>query len=227
MSKIIGILGGISAESTLKYYDSIIKGYFARRQNYYYPKILIYSLDFQEYTDIEDCGDKNALVDFLIKGVEVLQRAGVDFVVIAANSPHAVFDKVQSHVRVPMLSILEVVAIRAAELGLRRLLLLGIKVTMQSDFYQVACAKYEIEVNVPLESEQDEVNEIIFSELTRGIFNDSTKRRLLQIIDNYSSDGVILGCTELPLIIQDGDCQKTLLDTVEIHALAALNQALS
>jgi aspartate racemase len=226
MSKRIGILGGISAESTLRYYDSIIKNYFARKQNYYYPEVLIYSLDFQRYTDIENFGNKDDLANFLIEGIEVLQSAGVDFALIAANSPHAVFDAVQSCARIPMLSILEVVAKRAADLKLQRVLLLGIKATMQSDFYPTVCAKYGIEVCVPLQVDQDEIDEIIFAELTRGIFKETTKQRLLQIIDRYPSDGAILGCTELPLILQAADYRKPLLDTVLIHALAALDYAL-
>jgi aspartate racemase len=227
MSKRIGILGGISAESTIRYYDRIIKGYFERRRDYYYPETVIFSLDFQRFTDLEDKRDKDGYVAEIMSGVAALERAGAEFVIMAANSPHAVFDEIEKLAKVPLLSIVKVTARHAERQGLRKLLLLGIKFTMQASFYRDACREFGIEVVVPSGEEQDEVNRIIFEELTRGIVRGESRRRLLEIINKYPVDGVILGCTELPLLLRQKDSPVTLLDTLELHAEAALDFALS
>jgi aspartate racemase len=227
MSKRIGILGGISAESTIRYYDRIIKGYFERRQDYHYPEIVIFSLNFQRFTDLEDRGDKDGYVAEIMSGVRALERSGAEFVVMAANSPHGVFDEVEKRAKVPLLSIVKITAEHAARKGLRRLLLLGIKFTMQASFYRDACREFGIEIVVPSGKQQDRVNRIIFEELARGIVRDESRRELLEIISEYPVDGAILGCTELPLILQQKDSPITLLDTLELHAEAMLDFALS
>ena len=227
MSKRIGILGGISAEPTLRYYDRIIKGYFERRRDYYYPEVVIFSLNFQRFTDFEDRGDREGYLAEIMSGVRALERAGAEFVVMAANSPHAVFDEVEKSAKVPLLSIVKVTAEHAGVRGLRKLLLLGIKFTMQSSFYQDGCREYGIEIAVPVSEEQDRINRIIFEELARGVVRDGSREELRGIIKEYPADGVILGCTELPLILRQEDSPVPLLDTLELHAGAALDFALS
>jgi aspartate racemase len=227
MTKRIGILGGISAESTIEYYSRIIRGYYERRHDDHYPETVIFSLDFQRFTDFENAGDRPGYIAEIMSGIRALESAGVDFVIMAANSPHAVFDDVEAQARVPMLSIVRVTAEEARARGLRKLLLLGIKFTMQSSFYQDTCHESGIEVITPSEPEQDEINRIIFDELTRGIFKDASRARLLAIIGQYSVDGVILGCTELPLILKQQDTSMVLLDTLELHTQAALDYALA
>jgi aspartate racemase len=227
MTKRIGILGGISAESTKEYYSRIIRGYYERRHDDHYPETVIFSLDFQRFTDFENAGDRPGYIAEIMSGIRALESAGVDFVIMAANSPHAVFDDVAAQARVPMLSIVRVTAEEARARGLRKLLLLGIKFTMQSSFYQDTCRELGIEVITPSEAEQDEINRIIFDELTRGIFKDASRARLLAIIGQYPADGVILGCTELPLILKQQDTSMVLLDTLELHTQAALDYALT
>ena len=226
MTKRIGILGGISAESTAEYYTRIIRGYYARKGNDHYPEIVIYSLDFRHFTNFEDSGDRTGYIAYIMTGIRALERAGADFILMSANSPHSVFEDVEAQANVPMLSIVKATAQRAKEMNVRKLLLLGIKYTMQSSFYQNTCRDMGIEVVTPVESEQDEINRIIFEELARGIFRDETKQRLLQIIAQYPVDGVILGCTELPLILRSLDATIPLLDTVELHTEAVLDYAL-
>ena len=231
MSKRIGILGGISHESTVVYYDLILRKHFARSKNYYYPEIVIFSLDFQRFTDYEDRGERAAYIAYIRAGVEALAAAGAEFVLMAANSPHAVFEAVARTSPVPMLSIVEVTARAAVRAGLRKLLLLGIKFTMQGDFYPRTLAGQGIDVITPSEPEQDEINQLIFQELVIGEFRVETKARLLAIIEQYrvaaAIDGVILGCTELPLILKQSDCTLPLLDTLDLHATAALELAAS
>jgi len=226
MLKRIGILGGISHESTIKYYELILKKYFEKFGNYYYPEIVIFSLDFQKFTDFEDNNETEEYIEYIMQGIRKLEASEVDFIVMAANSPHAVFEPVKEKAKVPMLSIAEITAVSAKQLNLRTLLLLGIKFTMQSTFYQNICYAKGIEVITPNESEQNCINEVIFEDLCIGNFNQNVKDKLLAIIDNYDVDGVILGCTELPLILHQEDSNKVFLNTLKLHSEATLEYAL-
>lgn len=231
MPKRIGILGGISHESTIVYYDLLLRKYFARSKNYYYPEIVIFSLDFQKFTDYEDNGDLVNYTRYIVEGVHALEAAGVDFILMAANSPHAVFDVVALQAKVPMLSIVAATAQAALQAGVHKLLLLGIKFTMQADFYPRAFAELGLTVMTPSEVEQDEINRIIFNELVIGHFTTQSKARLLALIEQYAQtagvDGVILGCTELPLLLKQEDCRIKLFDTLDLHVTAALDFALA
>jgi aspartate racemase len=227
MAKRIGILGGISAASTVEYYRRLIEKAIQRRGDYHTPEIVIYSLDFQRFTDLEDGNDRDGYVEEIMKGIRALEAAGVDFALMAANSPHAVFDQVAARAAAPMISIVRVTARSAQRRRLTRLLLLGIRFTMSSAFYPEACAELGIDVLVPSPEEQDEINHIIFAELARSVFRPESKARLLDIIAQYPVDGVILGCTELPLILSQEDTPVVLLDTLDLHVEAALKYALA
>jgi aspartate racemase len=224
--KRIGILGGISPESTRMYYDHIIKAYYMREKDYHYPEIVLYSLDFQKFTDLENERDTEGYVREIGAGIGALASAGADFAIMAANSPHAVFDQVASQTTIPMLSIVEVTANHAQRLGLRNLLLLGIKFTMQSTFYQQGCRQRGLRVCLPTAEEQDEIDRIIFEELAVGVVKEESRERLLAMISRHEVDGVILGCTELPLILRPEDTTVPLLNTLALHAEAALDYAL-
>jgi len=226
LSKRIGILGGISHESTAKYYTLLHEKYHARLGDYHYPEVVVFSLDFQRFTDHENT-DRDAYVEYIMHGVRGLEDAGAELAVMAANSPHAVYREVSEAASVPMISISDATAEKAAELGLERVLLLGIKFTMQSTFYQEKLGEHGIAVMTPDEEEQDEINRIIFDELVIGVHKEESKNRLLEIMGGYPVDGVILGCTELPLIIGEGDTELAVLDTVDIHVEATLDYALS
>jgi aspartate racemase len=225
MTKRIGILGGISYESTITYYELILEKYYKRKRDYHYPEIVVFSLDFQKFTDFEN-DSRHQYISYIMEGIEALEKAGADFILMAANSPHAVFDEVKKRSEVPLLSIVTATAEKAAEKGMETLLLLGITATMQSSFYQDVCRDYGIRIVVPSQKEQDVINRIIFEELVIGIFKEESKQNLLSIIRRYEVDGVILGCTELPLILNQ-KIEVPLLNTVEIHVEAALNYALS
>jgi len=220
--KRIGILGGMSHESTIKYYNLILQKYYDKYQDYNYPEILIYSLNFQKVIDYELGDDEGIYVKYLMTGINSLQNGGADYIVMAANSPHAVYDDLVRQSKVPILSIVEATAEKAQQEKLNKLLLLGIKFTMQSSFYQKVFAKLNMRIITPSEPEQDTINQIIFDELVIGNFTEASKQKLLRIINSYEVDGVILGCTELPLILQQKDTNIILLDTVEVHVEAAL-----
>jgi len=223
----IGILGGMSYESTIKYYNLILHKYYERYSDYNYPEIIIFSLNFQKVIDYELGDNKTTYIEYLMSGIRSLENAGVSFIAMAANSPHAVYEELAKLAKVPLLSIVEATVNNANQENMKKLLLLGIKFTMQSTFYQDYCKELGIEVITPSDGEQDEINNIIFNELVIGFFKTNSKKRLLQIINQYEVDGVILGCTELPLILQQEDTEMKLLDTVELHTKVILNYFLS
>lgn len=223
MTKTIGIIGGISAASTVKYYEKIVDLYYERNKDYYYPEIKIHSLDFQYFTDLENENRTEEYIDYISTSIKSLEKSGVDVVIMAANSPHAVFDRVASNASVPMISIVEETVKKAIKQDLKKVLLTGIKFTMQSTFYAETFEKNGIELLVPTDEEQDEINSIIFDELVVNIFTDKSRNRILEIINNYPIDGVILGCTELPLLVQQESCPVPVLDTMSIHVEAVLN----
>ena len=224
--KKIGILGGMSYESTIKYYDLLLQKYYDEYNDYNYPEILIYSLNFQKVIDYELGNDTPKYVDYLMGGINSLHKGGADFIIMAANSPHAVYDDLVKKTNLPILSIVEATAEEALELGLNKLLLIGIKFTMQSSFYQRIFEKFNMQVITPEDIEQDLIDQIIFDELVIGKFKNESKQKMLEIIHNYDVDGVILGCTELPLIFHKNDTSIKLLDTIEIHVEAALKFAM-
>jgi len=219
----IGILGGMSYESTLKYYQLLLEKYYQEKQNYSYPEIVVFSLNFQKVIDYELGEDKEKYIEYLMEGISSLENAGVDFIFMTANSPHAVYQELKNQTKLPILSIVTATVEEAKREKMKKLLLLGIKFTMQSTFYQQEFKDFRMEVLTPSEREQNEINTIIFNELVIGIFKEKSKQKLLNIISNYQVDGVILGCTELPLILKQKDCNVKLLDTVEIHINAVLN----
>ena len=218
----IGILGGMSYESTIKYYEKILESYYRQIHNYSYPEIVIFSLDFQKVIDLEHRDNKEEYVEYLMEGIKSLENAGATFIIMAANSPHAVYVDLIKLTQVPILSIVKATAEKANKENLKKLLLLGIKFTMQSSFYQDHFENLGMQIIIPKEREQDDINSIIFNELVIGNFKQESKKRLIEIISSYKIDGVILGCTELPLILHQKDFPIKILDTVEIHVEAAL-----
>ncbi|MFW9819284.1 MAG: aspartate/glutamate racemase family protein [Candidatus Thorarchaeota archaeon] len=222
--KKIGILGGISYESTIKYYEMILEKFYDKFHNYHYPEIVIYSLDFQKLTDLENQNEKEKYIEYLMSGIKSLENARVTFIIIAANSPHAVFDDLEMLSEVPILSIVKATAEKAKQEKMKKLLLLGIKFTMKSTFYQDYCKKLGIEVITPSDDEQNTIENIIFNELVIGFYKKESKKELLRIIKNFNDlEGVILGCTELPLILTQRDTDLKLLDTLELHVDATLD----
>jgi aspartate racemase len=227
MAKRIGILGGISHESTAVYYTRLHHKFYEKYGNHYYPEVVIYSLDFQKFTDMEDQNRTADYIDYILSGIVGLHKAGAEFALMSANSPHAVFSEVSARSPLPMLSIVDATLHRAEELGLKKLLLLGIRFTMQGNFYAGAGLDRGIEVMTPTEADQVCVNELIFNELVMGEIKKSSRATLVDLISGYEVSGVILGCTELPLLLRGEDCDLPLLDTMDLHVEAALDYAVT
>lgn len=227
MKKKIGILGGISLASTIQYYKTITDLYYEQFKDYYYPEIIINSLDFQYFTDLENEHKTEEYIDYILSGINNLKNAGVDFIIMAANSPHSVLDKVKLQTNIPILSIVDCVAKSAKERNLKKVLLTGIKYTMESNFYQVGLKQYGIDVVVPNPSDKNAINNMIFNELVLNIITEETKETFKHIINNYDVDGVILGCTELPLLLNQNDTDLIVLDSLKLHCEKTLAFALN
>ena len=220
MSK-VGIIGGIGPASTLEYYREIIEGYRGAMGARNYPKIEVNSVDMTEMLSFIEAGDYEGLVGFLLSAVRELARAGADFGAIASNTPHVVFDRVQALSPIPLISIVESTCESAASLGLRKLLLIGTWSTMAGRFYQDALAAAGIEAFVPSEEGRRLVHGTIFPDLEEGIVLPEKKKVLTalcgKLIDEVRADGIILGCTELPLMLGAEDFDVAVLDTTRIH----------
>ncbi len=229
MHKKIGILGGMSPESTVEYYQYITRTYTERFGDYGYPEIIIYSVSFQPYVDWPNQDRWDLVTQGLSEAALKLEAAGADFIVIATNTMHLVFDQVQASVTVPMLSLLDAVGDAVLARGIETVGLLGTKFTMEKAFYQDALARKGITVLVPDAQDRTYVNAVIYDELVAGQIRDESRAGYVAIIDKLAergAEGVILGCTEIPLLVSEEDAGMPLFDTTVIHAEAALNYAL-
>ena len=228
--KRIGILGGTSPESTVSYYRYITREYTRRFGDHGYPEILIYSVTFQRFIDWMREGDWPALAGAVVEGLCALSDAGAELGLMATNTFHRVFDEVAASVPIRLISILDVVSDRLAELGCRRAALLGTRITMSGSFYQDHLSACGIETIVPTAAEQGAIDRTIFDELNRGAITAGSKASLIAIADRLiegGADAVILGCTELPLLVEQDDLSVPVLDTTRLHAEAALEAAIA
>jgi aspartate racemase len=229
MHKRIGIIGGMSPESTIKYYQYITRSYIKRYGDYGYPEILIYSVSFQSYVDWPEQERWDLVAQGLSEAGRKLEAAGADLLLIATNTMHLVVDQVCAAVTVPVLSMLDVVADAVQACGMGTVGLLGTRFTMEKSFYQDALAGKGISVLVPDEEGRAYVNAVIYDELVAGQIRDASRAGYVAIIDDLAArgaKGVILGCTEIPLLVREEDVKLPLFDTTVLHAQAALDYAL-
>lgn len=223
--KKIGIVGGISSASTAQYYTLLHDLFYQKNRHYYYPEIVVDSLNFQYFTDLENENRMEEYEAYILQSIQNLKAAGADFAIMAANSPHSVLENIRDRAALPVLSIVDAVGRRAQEMGCKKLLLTGIAYTMNRTFYQEGLAKYGIEVLVPDDEEKKMIDDIIFSELCINVFTEESRAKFLAIAGRYPVDAVILGCTELPLLITaDTEDIKT-LNTLRIHCEETLRFA--
>jgi aspartate racemase len=222
--KRIGIIGGLGPEATVDYYRRIVHFFHEHNHSLSVPEIVIFSADISELFQLVGDEDWDALVEWLLLKVRGLEAAGADFAVISANTPHIVFDRVSARSPLPLLSIVEATREHAQSIGLKRVGLLGTKFTMKANFFGSSLAKDGIVVAVPEEADQEFIHGKLVNEIELGIFSDETRQELLWIIDRMAArdslDGIILGCTELPLVLDQKQCDLPLLNTTEIHVAA-------
>ena len=228
--KKIGIIGGLGPEATILYYKEMADQYKIRSGGVD-PEIIIYSISLVEFKKYMDEKDLSSAIGLLSRAVDSIVKAGADFVSIAANTPHIVFDEVNRNSKVPIISIVEETAKSADMISKNRKVgLMGTGFTMKSDFYPKSFRKYGLEVFTPDKKDQDYIHEKIFSELTNGVVAEKTKEKFLEIvqslIETHAVDSLVLGCTELPLIFDQDYFGIHYLDTVKIHVESIINFSL-
>jgi aspartate racemase len=230
--KKLGIIGGLGPESTIDYYQRIIALYRERARDGSYPEFIINSVNLRKGLDFMDADNLTGMADYLLEAIGKLARAGADFGLISANTPHIVFDEVAAKSRIPLISIVEATCAAAKLRQLKRLALFGTRYTMQADFYPKVFSREGIQLVLPAPADQDYLHEKYFSELVPGKFLPETRASLLAITDRMKEksdiDGVILAGTELPLILAGPEHNGIpFLDTTKIHVEAAVDEMLS
>lgn len=218
----IGMIGGVGPESTVDYYQRLIKLYQKNVSGDDYPEIIINSINMTAMLKFVSGKYWDGLTGMLADAIRALQNAGADLAFIASNTPHIVFEQVRRVSPIPLVSIVDATRMEAKKLGLKKVGLLGTLFTMQSSYYQAEFDKSGIAMLVPNEEEQRYIQQKLFSEIENGVFLEETRNGLLKIVKRLiadeSIDGVILGCTELPLILTKSEYGIPFLNTTEIHA---------
>jgi aspartate racemase len=220
--KILGLIGGIGPESTIDYYKMIIKKFRERFSTNEYPHFLINNINMTEMLSYVKENKLNDLTDFLTAQIKQLENAGADFAAIASNTPHLVFNELQNNSDIPLLSIVEETFKEIKKRNISKAGLFGTLSTMDGGFYQTTGRKYSVEVVSPDKKSKEYINKIYFEELVLGIINPSTKKELINIVsrmkDNDEIKGLILGGTELPLILDQNDFNDIkIFNTSKIH----------
>ncbi|HJV44763.1 MAG TPA: amino acid racemase [Bacillota bacterium] len=227
--KRIGILGGLSAESTALFYNTLTRLYIEQNGDTAYPEIVIFSVQFSHFLSLMKNENKEACAHYLASGIQALEKAGADFAVISANTPHLLFDQIAQKVSIPLLHIAETVTEVAKSEGYTKVALLGTMATMNADFYPISLSRYDIACITPNEEQKEIVNGILERELYKGIVNEKSRTLYLDLIQQLKKQGaeaIILGCTEIPMLIHPGNSPLPLLDSAAILAQAALDRAL-
>jgi len=228
--KTLGLIGGTSWVSTVEYYRLINQQVNKRLGGLNSAKILLYSVNQEENQPSSDPDKARKAAEFLADIARRLEKAGAECLVICANTSHMVADSVQEKIHIPLIHIADVTAKIIIDKKISTVGLLGTKPTMELSFYKERLAKFGIMALTPDEKEREFINFSIFDELDKGIIKESTKKKFLDIIDDLvrrGAEGIILGCTEIPLLIKQSDCGVPVFDTTEIHATAAAEFALS
>jgi len=230
--KILGLIGGIGPESTIDYYKTIIKRFREKFSANDYPHFLINNIDMTEMLGYIKENKLNDLTDFLAKQVKKLQDAGADFAALASNTPHLVFDDLQKKSNIPLISIVEETFKEIKKKNIGKVGLFGTLSTMDGGFYQKTGNKYLVDVLIPDKKSKEYINQIYFEELVLGIVNESTKKELKNIVckmkDKDRIEGLILGGTELPLILNQKDFPDIkIFNTAEIHVESILEKMLN
>jgi aspartate racemase len=229
MKKVIGIIGGMSPESTVEYYRHIVHTYKEKYGDHSFPEIVVYSVSFQPYIEWTWSEQWSEIASGLSSSAQNLEAAGADFLVIATNTMHIVIEDIRKSVQIPILSLLDVVGNAITEKGLKTVGLLGTKFTMEKTFYPEAMALKGVKVITPDPEDQELINTIIYEELVAGKILNQSRIEFVNIINKLianGAEGIILGCTEIPLLIHASDVDITLFDTTCLHAEAALSFAL-
>ncbi len=227
--KTIGLIGGMSWESSAMYYRLLNEKVQQQLGGLHSAKCILYSVDFQEIEHYQANGQWQNAGEILGEAARSLEKAGADFIVICTNTMHKVIDIIETNITIPLLHIADATAIQIQQASIQTIALLGTKYTMEQEFYKTRIEQSGINVIVPNEEERTVINRIIYEELCLGKIEPTSKETYLQVIANLvksGAQGIILGCTEIGLLIQQEDVLVPVFDTTIIHALAAVDKAL-
>ena len=229
--KTIGLIGGMSWESTQSYYQLLNQGIKNKLGGLHSAKIVLVSLDFAEIAMLQQQQDWPQMAEILIKAAKQVEAAGADYLLICTNTMHKLAKQVQAAVAIPLLHIADAVGENLIQHNFKKVALLGTQFTMEQDFYKQRLAdKFAIDVLIPDAQGRETVHRVIYDELCKGVIKEESKAEYLTIIDNLTQQGaeaIILGCTEIALLVQQADTSIPLLDSTALHCAMALENSLN
>ena len=229
--KTIGMIGGMSWESSVEYYKLVNEGIHHVLGGVHSAKCVMVSVDFAEIEVLQTQARWEEATQMMVEAARQVEAAGADFLVICTNTMHMMADEVQAAIHIPLLHIADVAGREVVKRGIRTVGLLGTRFTMQGDFYRGRLAeKFGLKVIIPSEEDQTVIHDVIYNELVTGKIVEISRAAYLQIIEKMAAqgaEGVILGCTEIGLLVKQSDCRLPLFDTTPLHAQAAVEFALS
>jgi len=228
--KTIGLIGGLSWQSSTLYYRYINEEVNNRLGKNHSARIILYSFDFQEIEHMQNQGLWDKLCEKLVKAASILEKSGAGLILICSNTMHRCFDEIRRKVRVPILHIAETSGRRLSRLNIRCTGILGTRFLVESAIYpEHLTGQFDIEVLIPSSEQIHLVNSVIYAELVKGIIKKDSRKMFMEIIEDLISRGaqsVILGCTEIPLLIRQEDCRVPLIDTTYVHAISSVDASL-
>jgi len=231
MMRTIGMIGGVSWESSLDYYRIINQEANKRLGGYHSAKCLMYSVDFAEIESLQRAGKWEEVTGIIVEAAVTLERGGADFFIICTNTLHKVAEDIQKRVGIPLIHIVDATALEIKRVSMTKVGLLGTRFTMEENFYKDALNdKYGIEVTVPDKDDRDIIHNIIFNELCFGKVTQPSRAQFIRIINQMAingAEGVILGCTEIPLLVRQEDVGVMIFNTTGLHAISAVDFALN
>lgn len=229
--KTIGLIGGMSWESTIEYYRIINETTKSKLGGLHSSKCIMYSVDFQEIEELQHQNKWDELTDIMVNAAQKLKDGGADFIIICTNTMHKMARDIENNIGIKLLHIAEATGNQIIKREMKKVGLLGTKFTMEGNFYKdVLKDKFDIDVVIPDEDEREVIHEIIYEELCRGEINDSSREKYIRIIESLTlkgAEGIVLGCTEIPLLIKQKDVSIPIFDTTTIHAISAVECALN
>ena len=229
--KTIGLIGGMSWESSIEYYRIINQSVREKLGGVHSAKSVMLSVDFAEIEPLQHQGKWKETGEILIESAQSLEKSGADFIVLCTNTMHKVAGEIQAQVQIPLLHIADATAQRVIDSGIRKIALLGTRFTMEEDFYKGRLAqKYHLDVLIPQPEEREIIHNVIYNELVVGRIQPQSREQYLRIIKRMieeGAEGIILGCTEIGLLVKQSDCPVPVFDTTRIHAEAAVAFALA
>ena len=229
--KTIGLIGGMSWESTIEYYRIINQAVQMKLGGVHSAKIIMVSLDFAEIEELQTQAKWEEATSIMVDSAKRLEKCGADMVLICTNTMHLMADEVQEGINIPLLHIADATARTVIDQGLNKVGLLGTRFTMEKDFYRGRLEKkHKLKVLIPDENQRDIVHRVIYQELVKGQIKENSRekyREIIELLVKSGAEGIILGCTELPLLIPAEAVQVALFDTLSIHARAAVDYALA